>query len=178
MYLTEDSLSDLNLDSLLGVVDNATGGLITNTGQDLIDKGANELGITGETRSIVDQGLEIGKSLLTGGGNSSSSGGSSQSSSPPTPPTQSPPELPPETVQTINRIVDNNTTESASPPIMQESSSMAPMQTATGFFKRIPPVGYGLLGGAVVYGITKRLGISAMATVATALLGIQIQRRV
>lgn len=176
MYLTEDSLSDLNLDSLLGVVDNATGGLITNTGQDLIDKGANELGITGETRSIVDQGLNIGKSLFSGGGSSSSSGGGAQISTPP--PTQSPPELPPETVQTINRIIDNNTTESASPPIMQESSSMAPMQTATGFFKRIPPVGYGLLGGAVVYGITKRLGISAMATVATALLGIQIQRRV
>jgi len=180
MYITSDNnaLADFGLDTIVNAVDGLTGGLVTNTGQDLIDKGANELGIDGNTRSAIDQGWDIGKSLFSGSG-TSSGGGETQTQTTASPPIQNTvPQLSPQTMETVKTIVENTTDIPNSASGIPSAQSSTTSMPAMGFFKRIPPVGYGLVGGALAYGITKRPAISVLASIATTLVGIQIQRRI
>lgn len=149
--------------------DAVTGGAVSQIGQGAIDKAADFVGIEGDTRKIVDSGLNIGKDLLGVGGNSGGGQTTTQTSVPATTNTSAP----------IIDIPQNTSTSTATTTSSPTTNSTTSNITASvgGFFGRIPPVALGLAGGGITYLISKSPLISAITGIGVSIVGIQLQRR-
>lgn len=154
--------------------DAVTGGAVSQIGQGAIDKAADFVGIEGDTRKIVDSGLNIGKDLLGVDGNSGGGQTTTQTTVPASTNTSAP----------IIDIPQNTSTSTATTTSSPSTSSPTTNSTTSnitasvgGFFGRIPPVALGFAGGGITYLISKSPLISAITGVAVSIVGIQLQRR-
>lgn len=150
--------------------DAVTGGAVSQIGQGAIDKAADFVGIEGDTRKIVDSGLNIGKDLLGVGGGNSGGSQTTESSVPATTNTSTP------IIDPVSQNTSTSTSSSA-PSSTAPSTGTGITASVGGFFQRIPPVALGLAGGGITYLISKSPLISAITGIGVSIVGIQLQRR-